>query len=118
MKHFLLHNIFLLASIVIPVGMIAQTKNSVEIEWKMAATLPASVGNDKPIGQAGLLAGIHNDVMILAGGANFPDKVPWLGGKKRYYSDVFVFKKGRSGTISVMEKSFRLPFILPPTKNQ
>jgi N-acetylneuraminate epimerase len=90
--------------------MIAQINNSIEIRWKMAAILPASTSNNEPLGQAGPLAGIHKNVMIIAGGANFPDKLPWLGGTKKYHNDVFVFEKERSGVINVMNKRFSLPF--------
>ncbi|MDR2755743.1 MAG: sodium/solute symporter [Planctomycetaceae bacterium] len=43
-----------------------------------------------PAGVAGALAGIDGDVMIVAGGSNFPDKPPWNGGTKTYYSDIHV----------------------------
>ena len=89
--------------------MIAQKTKDIQIDWKIAATLPASPGSDKSLGQAGPLAGIHNNVLIIAGGANFPGKAPWLGGKKKYYDDVFVFKKDAKGAISIF-KTFQLPF--------
>jgi N-acetylneuraminic acid mutarotase len=31
------------------------------------------------------------DKLIVAGGANFPDKKPWEGGKKRWYDEVWAF---------------------------
>ncbi|MDR2439350.1 MAG: sodium/solute symporter [Planctomycetaceae bacterium] len=39
-------------------------------------------------GVAGVLAGIDGEAMIIAGGSNFPDKPPWDGGTKTYYSDI------------------------------
>ena len=45
-------------------------------------------------GMAGLIAGTHQGVVIAAGGANFPDKMPWDGGKKAYYDEVFVLAPG------------------------
>ena len=41
-------------------------------------------------GVAGALAGIDGEVMIIAGGSNFPDKPPWNDGTKTYYSDIRV----------------------------
>jgi len=38
-----------------------------------------------------VLAGHHNGVILAAGGANFPDAMPWEGGKKKTYDDVYVF---------------------------
>jgi len=67
------------------------------INWKIAAELPAGYGREKAIGVAGPVAGIHNNVMIIAGGANFPDSMPWKGGKKKYNDDVYVYELKQSG---------------------
>lgn len=45
-------------------------------------------------GMAGAIAGTHGGVLIAAGGANFPDKMPWDGGKKIYYDEIFVLAPG------------------------
>jgi N-acetylneuraminic acid mutarotase len=47
-----------------------------------------------PPGVAGAIAGAHGGVLIAAGGANFPDKMPWDGGKKIYYDEIFVIAPG------------------------
>jgi N-acetylneuraminic acid mutarotase len=47
-------------------------------------------------GMAGLIAGTHGGVIIAAGGANFPDKMPWDGGKKIYYREIFVLTPGET----------------------
>ena len=44
-------------------------------------------------GFAGSFAGVHNGALIVAGGANFPDKRPWEGGTKTWYDCVFVLEK-------------------------
>jgi N-acetylneuraminate epimerase len=41
-------------------------------------------------GFAGPYAGAHRDRLIVAGGANFPDKMPWEGGSKVWYDNVFM----------------------------
>ena len=41
------------------------------LEWKSLPDLPGGFGI------AGPFAGTHNDTLIIAGGANFPDGVPW-----------------------------------------
>ncbi len=56
-------------------------------EWKQLPSLP-----DKE-GFAGPFAGVSNDALLVAGGANFPDKKPWDGGKKIWYDSVFVLEK-------------------------
>jgi len=88
--------------------MLAQINTGIQIDWRIAATLPASPDNDQPLGQAGTLAGIHNNVMIIAGGANFPDKAPWNGGKKRYYKDVFVYEMDTRDVTRKLDKVFQL----------
>jgi len=56
-------------------------------EWKRLPSLP-----DKE-GFAGPFAGVSNEALIVASGANFPDKKPWEGGKKVWYDSVFVLEK-------------------------
>src|SRR5262245_61614359 len=56
-------------------------------EWKRLAPLP-----DKE-GFAGSFAGVSNGALLVAGGANFPDKKPWDGGKKVWSDTVFVLEK-------------------------
>ena len=41
-------------------------------------------------GFAGLYAGVSNDVLICAGGANFPNKKPWEGGIKKWYNQIYL----------------------------
>ncbi len=43
-------------------------------------------------GFAGPFAGTHRDVLIVAGGANFPEKMPWEGGTKVWYDRVFALE--------------------------
>lgn len=44
-------------------------------------------------GFAGAFAGVSNGALIVAGGANFPDKPVWEGGKKAWYDKIFVLEK-------------------------
>ncbi|HRF24216.1 MAG TPA: hypothetical protein PLR98_08635, partial [Chitinophagaceae bacterium] len=63
---------------------------STEIDWKELSSLNEI--NGKPsLGYAGPVTGIINNHLIIGGGANFPDSMPWLGGKKKYYDDAFIF---------------------------
>ena len=47
------------------------------LKWEKLTELPAPEGLDKNIGVAGPFVGVHNDALIVAGGANFPDKPLW-----------------------------------------
>jgi N-acetylneuraminate epimerase len=57
------------------------------LEWKKLAPLPSSLG------VAGAFAGVSGGALIVAGGANFPDKMPWDGGAKVWHDEVFVLEK-------------------------
>jgi SSS family transporter len=62
-------------------------------EFSNLPELPPNTGQRNQPGLAGAYAGIDDDVLILAGGANFPDKMPWEGGIKTYYNEIFILKK-------------------------
>lgn len=68
-------------------------KSGILLKWKIAAVLPASAGQEKSLGFAGAINGVSNDVFIVAGGANFPDGLPWEGGKKYYSNEIYVLQK-------------------------
>lgn len=41
-------------------------------------------------GVAGVFAGVSQDAFLVAGGANFPDRMPWEGGTKVWHDAVYV----------------------------
>lgn len=57
------------------------------MDWRQLPALP------DPVGFAGLLAGVSDGALIVAGGANFPDKMPWEGGRKVWYDTVFLLER-------------------------
>ena len=63
---------------------------SVNLEWNKLPNLP-----DKE-GFAGSFCGVINNVLFVAGGANFPDKRPWEGGTKVWYDTIYSLRKGES----------------------
>ncbi len=89
----------------------AQQAIAPSIKWKIAAQLPPENGKDISIGVAGPLIGVHNGVLIVAGGANFPDGLPWNGGKKKYQDEIFVLQQKRKGKFQWLDtRTFTLPF--------
>jgi cyclically-permuted mutarotase family protein len=68
-------------------------KPVISISWKKVAVVPPSGENQRSLGLAGAINGVSNDVLIVAGGSNFPDKLPWEDGKKVYYDNIFVLEK-------------------------
>lgn len=71
----------------------AQQKKVCAFKWKIAGALPARDGQVKSLGFAGAINGIGNDVLIVAGGANFPNGMPWAGGKKFYSNQIYILQK-------------------------
>ena len=55
----------------------SQKKEVNHVDWTTAAQLQNSDGS-LSIGYAGPINGISNEVLIVSGGANFPDKKPSL----------------------------------------
>lgn len=52
------------------------------LQWEKGPAIPDREG------YAGPFSGVHNGVLLLAGGANFPDRRPWEGGTKIWYDRV------------------------------
>lgn len=69
----------------------AQEKN-VTISWSQVASLPDLPGR-KQLGVAGPFAGVSDGVLLIGGGANFPEAKPWKGGKKANRNDIYALKK-------------------------
>lgn len=71
---------------------LSQKKAINQVEWKIAAQLKNTDGS-LSLGFAGAVNGISNEVLIVTGGANFPNKMPWEGGKKHYSKEIHVLQK-------------------------
>ena len=63
------------------------------LKWNTLLALPDDKSGKPNIGVAGPVAGIVGDVLIVAGGANFPENPPWTGGKKKYHDKIYILKK-------------------------
>ena len=61
------------------------------LQWSQLPDLPNKTG------VAGPFAGVHNDVLIVAGGANFPKGMPWEGGQKVWHDDIYVLERTDQG---------------------
>lgn len=67
--------------------------NIISFKWEKVASLPPSKGQAKSPGFAGPINGVSHDVFITAGGANFPNAMPWEGGKKYYSDEIYLLEK-------------------------
>lgn len=74
----------------------AQKRMFKPIEWILAARLQNADGTIST-GFAGTINGIYNNALFVAGGSNFPGKLPWEGGKKHYSGEVHILRKHGNG---------------------
>ncbi len=102
MKHIL--SILFLCSLIFGVS-----ANNNYLNFSSLSELPPNSGYQTQPGLAGAYAGIDNDVLIVAGGANFPDNVPWKGGSKVYYDEIFILKKNGQDDYSWKKTDIKIP---------
>ncbi len=67
-----------------------ENDTNMKINWNTLCEMPPATGETIQYGLAGALAGSLGDKIVVAGGSNFADKKPWLGGTKLYYDDIFI----------------------------
>lgn len=84
-----------------PMFLSAQKGTNTTINWRLVGQLPAP-----SLGVAGAFVGVSNEALLLAGGANFPDGVPWKGGQKKYHTDILVYQ--RAGSLKLVEQKAQL----------
>ncbi len=96
--------------LLIAFSVVSQVGNTSLMDWEVVAELPYERGLPSH-GYAGSFAGISNDVMLIAGGANFPNGMPWEGGKKKWSDKIFVLTK-KGDKYQWHNKTFNLPHAL------
>ena len=72
---------------------VTQLTQTDEIVWSTALELPAPEGAGRHPGLAGVFAGRTGGDLVIAGGANFPGAMPWEGGAKRWWRDVYLYNE-------------------------
>src|SRR6188508_1103593 len=87
-----------LLSLLVTNPILAQKKYN--FRWSIAANLPVNQKLGKQPGVAGPFAGFINGELIIAGGCNFPDSMPWQGGKKVYWNDIYIMHINKKGKYS------------------
>ena len=79
----------IVVSILAALASSAQSQSADFLEWAPLATLPPNPGQAEQLGTAGPFVGVHNDHLIVAGGANFPKPV-WENDKV-WYAHVWAY---------------------------
>ncbi len=90
-KHFF-YLLFFSSCMLITENVFSQIENIPEVKWANIAQLHNANGTPS-LGFAGAINGFSNHALIVAGGANFPDKMPWEQGKKQYSKEINILKK-------------------------
>lgn len=85
----------------------SQQKYRQPIVWHEAGVLPTINKEQLNIGLSGIITGIIGDQLLIGGGNNFPAGLPWEGGIKKYYNDVFVYSMHNDSLFHTA--SFELP---------
>ena len=87
----------------------AQTNSIPNISWREAGVLPVTSQAQPHMGLSGFISGFIGDKCILAGGNNFPMGLPWEGGAKKYYKDVFIYDIKKDTLVVNPTFKFSLP---------
>ena len=87
---------------------VAQHSAAWSINFAVAASLPSDANKQTSEGYAGAVTGVHQNHLLLAGGANFPDAMPWQGGKKMYHSNIFIYQQSK-GQLQLVQQNAKLP---------
>lgn len=75
------------------------SKTKLALDWEVASTLPNTSNNENHIGVAAPIVGVLDKKLVVAGGANFPNGMPWDGGAKTYQKEVYIYDIDNNGTI-------------------
>lgn len=65
------------------IGGVFSAETPASLNWGQLPPLPDADGF------AGMFGGVGHDSLLVAGGANFPDRKPWEGGRKVWHDRVF-----------------------------
>lgn len=78
-------------------------ENKPILNWHSEKLIPDEIGFN------GSFTGIHNNALIIAGGANFPNEPVWNGGSKKFYDTILVLTKNGNDTEWVSNINTKLP---------
>ena len=72
--------------------------------------IPPVAGDSVQPGLAGPVTGSHGNFVLVAGGANFENGLPWRGGQKKYHDEIFLLENTGSGNFEWKQSATKLPF--------
>lgn len=87
---------------------LAQRTEVTRVEWTEIARLE-DVNGEPSLGFAGAVNAVNNQVLVVAGGANFPEKKPWEGGQKHYSDEIHILQKAGANFVWNKNNAAHLP---------
>ncbi|RTE54098.1 sodium transporter [Arenibacter aquaticus] len=82
------------------------SQNSTSIDLTYEPALPPLANDNVSLGYAGMMGGVQDNIVIAAGGANFPAGKPWEGGTKEWYDSIYYLE---NGTWTLSKKTLPIP---------
>jgi len=79
------------------------------LNWQKLPALPPAPGQHIQPGLASAFIGVSENILMVAGGCNFPDEMVWEGGKKAYYDDAFALEHTEGGEY-IWYTGFNIPY--------
>lgn len=89
--------------------MAASPEKTLKMEWKNCPPIPPRPGMEVQFGLAGPVAGADGKRVMVAGGANFEDGMPWRGGTKKYHDDIYLLEEISEGKFKWTISGQKLP---------
>lgn len=90
-------------------GAVKTETKPMNIEFEKLTDLPPAAGKEIQVGLAGVLSGCDGNHIIVAGGSNFEDHLPWRGGTKLYHDEIYVLTMGKDNSLNWSQSWQRLP---------
>ncbi|WP_423127784.1 sodium:solute symporter family transporter [Gaoshiqia sp. Z1-71] len=100
---------FYIAITILLFGLNARSRPAVKDNFQVSVVgkLPSADSVQTNPGIAGAFSGIVQGRLFIAGGANFPEALPWEGGRKVYHDRITVFRLN-GNELGLVDRSFRL----------
>ncbi len=86
--------------------------SDIMMDWKSCPPIPPRNGMATQFGLAGPVSGASGNYILVAGGANFENGMPWRGGVKAYHDEIFLLEEKSDGSLSWKENQIKLPLPL------
>ncbi|MCW0483904.1 kelch repeat-containing protein [Gaoshiqia sediminis] len=80
-----------------------------KITWDTLAVIPPAQEKTVQLGLAGPVAGAYQNNLIVAGGSNFEDAMPWQGGTKLYHDRIYVLTQNANNQYDWWQPDEKLP---------